>query len=89
LPIFFLCSYFLFFPLFFFLFSPFLVSYYHFMPSCLFGQLKKFESHHWKVNKINLVIAIRFHRCRQMEIEKGDKKKPPSTCFGHLQQWVT
>jgi hypothetical protein len=31
----------------------------------------KFDHHHWMVNKMGLIIGIRFDCCHQMEIEKG------------------
>ncbi len=48
----------------------------------------KFNHHHWMVNKMGLIISIRFDCCHQMEIEKGEYDKPLFVCFSHPQGWA-
>lgn len=48
----------------------------------------KFDHHHWMVNKMGLIINIRFDCCHQMEIEKGEYDKPLFVCFSHPQGWA-
>jgi hypothetical protein len=40
------------------------------------------------VNKMGLIIGIRFDCCHQMEIEKGGIWQTPFVCFSHPQGWA-
>jgi hypothetical protein len=48
----------------------------------------RFDHDHWMVNKMDLVVAIKFNRHPCMETEKGEKDNPPSTCFVRSQRWA-